>query len=134
DAKAKKDEPVGAFEVEVFKNIAYRDGKDADPVKHKLDLFLPKGPRDFPVVFFVHGGGWRTGNKEMYTAIGEVFARNGIGAAVINYRLSPNVSHPAHIEDVARAFARTKANIARYGGRPDRSVCCGHSPGGHPAS
>ena len=51
------------FEVESHKNLAYYDGKDADPVKHKLDLYLPKGHKGFPVVFFVHGGGWTSGDK-----------------------------------------------------------------------
>lgn len=122
---------MGAYQVEDFKDIAYRDDKDADPVKHKLDLYLPKGQRDFPVVFFVHGGGWHSGNKELYSAIGQMFARNGIGAVLINYRLSPKVQFPAHIEDVAKAFAWTHANIDRYGGRADRIICCGHSAGGH---
>ena len=44
------------FEVEVKKDLAYYDGPGADPVKHKLDLYLPKGRKDFPVVLFVHGG------------------------------------------------------------------------------
>jgi acetyl esterase/lipase len=131
DDAPKKDEPAGAYEVDEFKNIAYRNDKDADPVKHKLDLFLPKGQRDFPVLFFVHGGGWHSGNKELYTALGQMFARNGIGTVVINYRLSPEVEFPAHIQDVAKAFAWTHVNIARYGGRPDRIICCGHSAGGH---
>src|SRR5947208_2120592 len=78
DAQPKKDDTAGAYEIDAFKNIAYRDDKDADPVKHKLDLFLPRGQRDFPILFFVHGGGWHSGNKEIYTAVGEVFARNGI--------------------------------------------------------
>ena len=125
------DPPAGYYEVEDFKNVAYRDDRQADPVKNKLDLYLPKGQRDFPVMFFVHGGGWHSGNKELYAPIGHVFARNGIGAVVINYRLSPQVQFPAHVEDVARAFAWTRANIARYGGRPDRIICCGHSAGGH---
>jgi len=131
--KRKKEEtpPAGAYEIEEFKNISYRDDKDADPVKHKLDLYLPKGQKDFPVLFFVHGGGWHSGNKELYTAIGQVFARNGIGAVVINYRLTPKVQFPGHMEDVAKAFAWTHANIARYGGRADRIICCGHSAGGH---
>lgn len=132
DDKLRKDEPpADPYEVEEFKNIAYRDDRDADAVKHKLDVFVPKGQRDFPVLFFVHGGGWHSGSKELYTAFGEMFARNGIGAVVINYRLTPKVVFPAHIEDVAKAFAWTKDNIGRYGGRPDRIICYGHSAGGH---
>jgi acetyl esterase/lipase len=120
--------------VQPVKDVAYFNGPDADPVHHKLDLYLPKGEKDFPVVFFVHGGGWRHGNKNflgVYEAFGTFLARHGVGAVVINYRLSPAVKHPEHIRDVARAFAWTYKNIATYGGRPDRIIACGHSAGGH---
>src|SRR5690242_10684283 len=70
----------GDFPVEVHKDLAYYDGPDADPVKHKLDLFLPKGHKDYPVLFFVHGGSWRSGDKRLYGRLGETFARNGVGA------------------------------------------------------
>jgi acetyl esterase/lipase len=122
---------AAGYEVEAVKDVAYRTGPDADPVRHKLDLYLPKGAKDFPVMVFVHGGSWRSGNKNMYAKIGEVFARNGVGAVVINYRLSPAVKHPAHVEDAAKALAWTYANIAKYGGRPDRIFLSGHSAGGH---
>lgn len=132
DDKTKADDPpAGAFEIETIRNIAYRTDKEADPVKHKLDLYLPRGERDFPVVFFVHGGGWNSGNKELYAALGQSMARNGIGAVLINYRLTPKVKFPTHVEDVAKAFAWTYANIARYGGRTDRIILFGHSAGGH---
>ena len=121
----------GNFEVEAHKDIAYYSGDDADPVKHKLDVFVPKGQKDFPVLFFVHGGTWKSGDKKLYEPLGQVFGKNGVGVVVTNYRLSPKVKHPAHIEDVARAFAWTHANIAKYGGRPDQLFCCGHSAGGH---
>ena len=104
--------PAGAYEVEVMRNIAYRDDKDADPTRHKLDIFLPKGQSEFPVFFFVHGGGWHSGNKEMYAPLGQLFARNGIGAVIINYRLAPQAKFPAHVEDVAKAFAWVHGNIA----------------------
>lgn len=123
-----------AYEVEAIKDVAYYDGPDADKVKHKLDLYLPKDKKDFPVLFFVHGGAWRFGDKNLlgvYSAIGERFAKQGIGAVVINYRLSPKVEHPEHIKDVARAFAWTHKNIAKHGGRADQIFVCGHSAGGH---
>jgi acetyl esterase/lipase len=128
----KKDEkPKPLFEVETVKNLAYRTDKDADPVKHKLDLYLPKGVKNFPVLFFVHGGAWKSGNKDIYVKLGEAFAGDGIGTVIINYRLSPKVQHPAHIEDVASAYAWVCANIEKYGGRKDRIFACGHSAGGH---
>jgi acetyl esterase/lipase len=122
------------FAVQSLKDVAYVNTPDADPIRHKLDLYLPKGEKDFPVVLFVHGGSWRHGDKSflgVYEALGTFLARQGIGAVVINYRLSPAVRHPEHIRDVARAFAWTHKNIAAYGGRPDRVFVCGHSAGGH---
>jgi acetyl esterase/lipase len=129
DKKAEPSKP--AFEIDVVKNIAYRSDKYADPVEHRLDLYVPKGANAFPVMYFVHGGAWRSGDKDEYDEFGRAFAGMGVGTVVINYRLSPKVQHPAHIEDVASAFAWTHANIAKYGGRPDRIFACGHSAGGH---
>ena len=121
-------------EVRAEKDIAYYTGPDADKVKHKLDLYLPKGKSDFPVVMFVHGGAWVFGDKDFFgahEAIGRMFARHGVGAGVISYRLSPGVKHPEHVKDVARAFAWLHNNIKTYGGRPDELFVCGHSAGGH---
>ena len=117
--------------VERHLNIAYRTDADADKERHKLDVYVPKGKKDFPVLFFVHGGSWRSGNKGIYAALGNSFAGAGVGTVVINYRLSPKVKHPAHIEDVAKAFAWTCENIGKYGGKADRVFACGHSAGGH---
>lgn len=122
------------FEVKAVTDLAYYDGQDADKVKHKLDLYLPQDHKDFPVVLFVHGGGWTSGDKNyfgMYSAMGRHFARCGYGAVVTNYRLSPGVQHPCHVQDVARAFAWTRKHIKEYGGLPEQLFVCGHSAGGH---
>src|SRR5579859_3839596 len=55
--------PKKQFSVKVTKNIDYYDGPGQDKVKHKLDLYLPDGARDFPVLFFVHGGAWVFGDR-----------------------------------------------------------------------
>lgn len=122
------------YEVKTVKDIDYYKGEGYDKVKHKLDLYLPKGKKNFPVLFFVHGGGWTTGDKNyfgVYSSIGTFFAQRGIGAVITNYRLTPKVKHPGHIEDVARAFAWTWKNIARHGGDKDNIFISGHSAGGH---
>jgi acetyl esterase/lipase len=121
----------GPFAVEKVTDIAYYDGPDADTVRHKLDVYYPKGQKDFPVVMFVHGGAWRFGTKDWYGKLGEVLAQNGVGTVITNYRLSPKVMHPGHIDDVARAFAWTHKNVGKYGGRADQLFVCGHSAGGH---
>lgn len=125
------------YEVESIRNVAYYEGEGADKVRHKLDLFVPKGAKEFPVVLFVHGGSWVHGDKDflgIYTKFGQSCARQGIGAVVCNYRLSPAIKHPEHVRDVARAFAWTSRNIKKHGGRPDQLFLCGHSAGGHLAA
>jgi arylformamidase len=124
----------GHYGVEVLTDLAYRDDKDADAERNKLDLYLPKGAKDFPVMMFVHGGAWMSGDKGLYNSLGKQFAANGVGTAIINYRLSgkdSTVKHPDHIQDVAKAFAWVHTNIAKYGGRADRIFISGHSAGAH---
>jgi acetyl esterase/lipase len=135
DAVKPAKEPAPAlYEVQVKEDLFYVEGKDADKVRHKLDVYIPQGRKDFPVLFFVHGGAWTHGDKYffgVYKTLGTSFARRGIGTVVPNYRLSPSVKHPEHIKDVAKAFAWTHKHIAEYGGRPDQILVCGHSAGGH---
>ena len=121
----------GNFEVEVVADVPYYEAKGGDPNKRKLDLYLPRGHKDYPVLLFVHGGGWTKGDRKGFEKLGRMFAKNGVGTAVISYRLTPEVQHPGHIEDVAGAFAWTQQNIAKHGGRPDKMFLSGHSAGGH---
>jgi acetyl esterase/lipase len=123
-----------ACEVLEVRDIPYCRGPAADEQRQRLDLFVPKGRRDFPVVVLVHGGVWMVGDNRccgLYSSLGQFLASQGIGAALPNYRLSPAVQHPEHVRDVARAFAWVKAHIAAYGGRPDQLFLAGHSAGGH---
>lgn len=117
--------------VAVTKDVFYVDGKDRHEKKHRLDLFVPDGKGPFPVLMFIHGGAWEMGDKALYGHVGEAFARRGIVTAVVSYRLSPEVKHPAHIQDVARAFAWLKKNAKNYSGDPDRIFVTGQSAGGH---
>jgi acetyl esterase/lipase len=115
--------------VDVRNNLTYYSGEGADKYRHRLDLYLPKGKRDVPLMMFVHGGGFTVGIKDQYAFVGQVFAANGIATAVISYRLSPKTSYPGHVQDVARAFAWLRAHAAEYGGRADRIFVSGHSAG-----
>lgn len=126
--------PPGALEVEERRDIAYRDGEAADPIRHRLDLFRPRGKKDCPVVVLVHGGGWIMGDNRccgLYSSVGHFLAGQGFVVVLPNYRLSPKVMHPEHVKDVARALRWTHDHIAEYGGSPDRMFLMGHSAGGH---
>lgn len=124
----------GALEVVAVRDIAYRTDPQADPVRHRLDLFYPRGKKAFPVVVLVHGGGWMLGDNRacgLYSSVGHFLAGQGFGVVLPNYRLSPWVKHPQHVRDVARAVAWTHGHIGRFGGDPKQLFLLGHSAGGH---
>jgi acetyl esterase/lipase len=131
--EAKAPKTVGPFEVEAHKDIPYVEGKDADE-RQKLDLYLPRGAKGYPTLFFIHGGGWRGGSRSGFDRIGRTFARNGVAFVSAGYRLSPKVKHPAHVRDVAKGFAWTVAHIGKYGGDAGQIFVSGHSAGGHLAA
>src|SRR5690242_10328349 len=70
----------------VLKDIPYYTGHDADSKFQSLDLYLPEGKARMPLVIFVHGGGWRAGDKSMEGPDGfvELRMRQGVGLASIN--------------------------------------------------
>ncbi|MET4075194.1 alpha/beta hydrolase [Hymenobacter sp. UYCo722] len=107
---------------------------DFDKERHILDVYSPKkaapGAAGYPVVLFIHGGSWTSGNKNIYSFIGRRLAKQGVVAVVINYRLAPPVHVPEQAADCARALAWTVANIKQYGGDPARVFVMGHSAGG----
>lgn len=117
--------------IQTIRDITYTDGDPKDANKHKLDLYLPEGKKNFPVLVFVHGGSWRSGDRSQYTALGNRFAAAGYGVVIPSYRLAPANPPPAQIRDVAAAFAWTVANIEKHGGNPKRIFIAGHSAGGH---
>ena len=119
--------------------VSYDPSAPDDP-KRQLDLYLPAGS-DFPTVVFVHGGGWawgdrlqRFGGADVYGNIGRFLAGQGIGAAVIGYRLVWPGAWQDQVGDVARAVAWVQAHIAERRGRADRIFLMGHSAGAQLAS
>jgi acetyl esterase/lipase len=130
-AAARAGDPApGTFAVRERHDVRYHSGHG----RQTLDVFAPQGAAGRPVVLFVHGGAWAFGDKNLfglYRGVGRFFARNGVVAVLVNYRLSPAVRHPEHARDVARAFAWARRHARDYGGDPDRIVLCGHSAGGH---
>ena len=118
------------------KDVAYvpASAPDFDKERHILDVYAPNKAAPtaagYPVVLFIHGGSWTSGNKNIYTFIGRRLAKQGVVAVVINYRLAPPVHVPEQATDCARALAWTVNNIKQYGGDPARLFVMGHSAGG----
>ena len=120
----------------VFQDISYKTGdslSDYEKERCKLDLYLPKNKKDYPVIVWFHGGGLTGGQKAGgdTTKVAESWANAGIAVASVNYRLSPKVKFPAYIEDGAAAVAWVKKNIATHGGDPKHVFVGGHSAGAY---
>ncbi|MBA4078553.1 MAG: hypothetical protein C0508_26225, partial [Cyanobacteria bacterium PR.023] len=86
--------------------------------------------KKLPVIIYIHGGSFCLGDKvSSVTTMPHVFTRNGFVFVSIDYRLSPAVHFPAHVQDVASAIAWIHRSIGRYGGDPNRIFLLGHSAG-----
>jgi len=107
-------------------NIPYADPADQRQV---LDIYAPDGAKDLPVVFWIHGGGWQTGDKTDVQIKPRVFAERGFVFVSTNYRLLPQVEMDVLIRDVAKSLGWVHKNIAGHGGDPGRIFVMGHSAG-----
>lgn len=117
--------------------LQYKEIPGVDPNLLSLDVYYDPAFADRPVMFYIHGGGLKNGDKTndaAYRAKAPHFVSNEYVYVSINYRLSPDVLSPAHIEDVADAFVYVQDNIAHYGGDPSQMFVMGHSAGAYLAS
>lgn len=118
--------------IKAVRDIRYDERPGTDPIANALDVFLPADqPGPVPAVFYVHGGGWRAGDKGTPQTLIDIFGRLGMAVVSTNYRLSPAFTHPTHIQDVAHAFAWLWSHAAEYGIDRDRVFVAGTSAGGH---
>lgn len=110
-----------------LKDLSY-----ANRPRNKLDVYIPEGLRDkVPVVIFVHGGGWNSGDKAQYKFVGAALAEQGYVAVLPNYGLYPHVKSPVFIQDVARAIVWVHAHASEWNGDSGRIYLIGHSAGAH---
>jgi acetyl esterase/lipase len=114
--------------VQAARDIEYAK---ADGVSLKLDLYTPEKqhPQPRPLVVWVHGGGWRAGNKQHCPALRLV--QRGYVVASIQYRLSHQAIFPAQIHDCKAAIRWLRAHAETYAIDPGRIGVWGSSAGGH---
>ena len=102
-----------------------------DHPAQRLDVYQPSGVKGAPIMVYVHGGGWRRGDKRGVGAKVSFFCGRGSVYVSVNYRLLPEGRHPVNVNDVARALAWVHDHAADYGGNPDQLFLMGHSAGAH---
>ncbi|GAC1339611.1 MAG: alpha/beta hydrolase [Acetobacteraceae bacterium] len=121
---------VSADGVSVQREIAYAPGP-----RHGLDVYRPEQVSGkLPLVVFLYGGSWRTGDKAMYPFVARPLARRGAVVVVPDYRLYPEVAFPEFLDDNARAVAWAAAHAAALGADPARIFVLGHSAGAYNAA
>ncbi len=113
----------------VIKNKVY--GPHA---RHRLDVFPPlqKTATLRPVIIFVHGGGFVSGNKgdgRIFDNVLDYFAARDVLGINVNYRLAPEFAWPAAVDDLREVLRWVRENAAEYGGDPERIFVMGHSAG-----
>ena len=115
--------------------VAYGEGpRQRYDVYRALDSLGRPLTTPAPVVIFVHGGSWESGDKRGYAWVGEALAQLGFVAVLPNYGLMPGTRFPDFVEDVARAVTHARARVAEWGGDTTRVVLMGHSAGAHVAA
>jgi len=101
----------------------------------KLDLFFPNtNEKKIPIVIFIHGGGWRSGEKSFQHPLANEVASKGFLCAAIEYRLSPEAKYPASVHDIKSAIKWLKKNASRYNADSSKVTLLGCSSGGHLAA
>ncbi|MBS38148.1 MAG: esterase [Thiotrichales bacterium] len=106
-------------------DVRYGDGP-----KQTLDVF-PATHAGGPVFFYIHGGYWFQLDKDIYSEVASPMVAAGATTVLPNYDLCPDVTIPDIVDQVRHALVWVYANIAAYGGDPERIHISGHSAGGH---
>jgi acetyl esterase/lipase len=104
----------------------------ADGIEVMLNLAMPRNGRGpFPAIVYLHGGGWRHGDRQELEHLAEGSARFRHVGVTVGYRLSDKAKFPAQIEDCKAAIRWLRANATAYKIDPDRIAVVGFSAGGH---
>jgi acetyl esterase len=111
--------------------VLLRDISYGDHSKQRLDVVVPVNTGPFPVVVYVHGGAWVTGDKANFWWVTHSLAHGGALVVSVNYRWAPEASFAEQLGDIADAIRWARQNASEYGGDPERMFFAGDSAGAH---
>ncbi len=106
------------------RNLAYGPAP-----RQRLDFY--KAKEGAPTLAFIHGGYWRSTDKENWGYVAAGPLAHGISVANIEYTLAPTNRIEGIAAEIRQALAYLRANLARLGGDPEKLYVSGHSAGGH---
>ncbi|WP_459212182.1 DUF885 family protein [Aquimarina rhabdastrellae] len=130
------------YETEEILNVSYYNNSTKDSIYTKLNIVLPKGIENPPVLMWLGGGAWAYVDRHKQMDLSRNLAKQGIAVISVGHRLSPallegrpkrdsGVKHPEHIKDVAKAFAWIYKNEKKYNYDTNNIFVGGYSCGAH---
>lgn len=114
-----------------LENIVY--DQDQNRALH-LDAFFNKKEKKNPAVILIHGGGWKSGNKDQMQVLAQEVSAKGYSCFAIEYRLSLEAKYPQAIYDVKNAIKFIKDNAKKFHVDPNKIAILGCSSGGQMAA
>jgi arylformamidase len=123
--------PSLAAEPNVQRDLVYGASKDE---RQTLDVYSPPKGKGHPIVVWIHGGGWRTGDKRSVLHKPQAFVNKGFVFVSINYRFVPQVTLKEMTGDVAQAIRYVHDHAVDFGGQATSLFVMGHSAGAHLAA
>lgn len=114
-----------------FRDIPY----DSDNEAQVLDVYLASGDAPKPTMVYIHGGGWRAGTKDRVpTWLSQANEEGWLTVVSVEYRFTDVATHPAQVDDCARAIQFVRHNAKNWNIDPQRIGVTGGSAGGHLSS
>jgi arylformamidase len=110
--------------------ICYLDRRYGDMPGETIDIF-PARKGDGTCMMFIHGGYWRSLDKQDFSFLAPTWVDAGVSLAVVNYDLCPKVSMEDIVQQMLRASRWLWLHAEEYGMDQDRLYVSGHSAGGH---
>jgi acetyl esterase/lipase len=118
--------------MKVYEDVVYA----TESKSQRLDIYLPKGVKNPPLMVWIHGGGFVFGDENTMkfdesAKLLEVFIKNGIAVASVNYRLATEALYPAAVQDSKMAIRFLRSNASKYGYNPKKFATGGDSAGSY---
>ncbi|CDZ51731.1 LipQ [Neorhizobium galegae bv. orientalis] len=127
-------QPAGAQAALPAQTRVYRDIAYGSHPKQRMDIYVPDGAANAPVIFMVHGGAWAIGSKSTSRVVDNKVAYwlpKGFIFVSVDNRLLPEADPLVQAQDVVKALATAQEKVRSLGGDPRRFVLMGHSAGAH---
>lgn len=120
-----------AAEPVVIRDVFYTEAKDK---LQSLDVHAPAQGEKHPVIVWIHGGGWKKGDKASLQQKPQALVEKGFVLVSVNYRFLPAVTLTDMMGDLAKGVRWVRDHVAEHRGDPERLVIMGHSAGAHLAA